>query len=215
MIQPRRVALFGGTFDPIHVGHLAAARAAVASGLVDEVLFIPAGDPPHKPAGAHASTEERWLMTHLATLDEPRFRVVRWEIDREGPSFAVDTVHHARKALAGPDGQAPELYWVIGTDAMALIDTWRRVRELFSLTRFLVIARSGFDEAALRQHLAGTVPWAPPDALRFVPMDLVEVSSTAIRGALAGGATPEAALPAPVERYVTKYGLYRAQEVAR
>lgn len=215
MTSPRRVALFGGTFDPIHLGHLAAARAALASGVVDEVLFIPAGDPPHKPAGANAGAEERWLMTVLATLEEPRFRVVRWEVDRPGRSFAVDTVAHARDALTGPDGTPPALYWVIGTDAMALIDTWRRVEDLFTLTRFMVIARRGFDEQALRARLEETVPWAPPDAMTFVPMDLVDVSSTDIRRCLADGEVPTGVLPPLVATYVRRYGLYRGLEVAK
>ncbi|HEY9721124.1 MAG TPA: adenylyltransferase/cytidyltransferase family protein, partial [Oscillatoriaceae cyanobacterium] len=107
--MPRRVALFGGTFDPIHLGHLAAARAALDSGVVDEVIFVPAGQPPHKPQGARADAASRWLMTVLATLDEPAFRVARWEFDRPGKSYAVDTLRMARAEL----GDA-ELYWVIG-----------------------------------------------------------------------------------------------------
>lgn len=214
--SPRRVALFGGTFDPIHIGHLAAARAAVASGHVDEVHFIPAGAPPHKPAGPRVSASERWLMTVLATLDEPRFRVARWEIDRPGPSYAVDTVSEARRALEAESEAPVELYWVIGTDAMALIDTWHRVEELFALTRFLVIARRGFDEAQLRAHLATTVPWASPDRLVFEPMDLVDVSSTALRSRLAEGEQAPVGLPPLVAAYVERYGLYQpTREVAR
>lgn len=213
---PRRAALFGGTFDPIHVGHLAAARAALASGIVTEVLFLPAGDPPHKPKGPEASPHERWLMTVLATLDEPRFRVVRWEIDREGPSYAVDTLKIARDALSGPDQPPPEFFWVIGTDAMALIHTWHQAQELFQLTRFLVIAREGFDEAALRAHLATTVPWAPADALVFQPMSLVDVSSTEIRSRLAAHAPVTDLVPEAVDTYIGRYGLYQQrQEVAR
>src|SRR5689334_21437191 len=97
-----RVALFGGTFDPIHLGHLAVATTALGCGLVDEVRFIPAGEPPHK-AGPRHSAEERWLMTVLATLSEPRFRVERWEIDRPGRSYAVDTLREAKTALPGAE----------------------------------------------------------------------------------------------------------------
>ena len=211
MSEPaRRVALFGGTFDPIHRGHLAAARAALGSGLVDEVRFVPAGSPPHKPRGTRATPEERWLRAVLATLDEPRFKVERWELDRPGPSFAIDTVRQARRELGGPDGQAVELYWVIGTDAIAPIDTWHAVRELFELTRFLVIARAGFDEASLRAHLARTVPWAPPGAITFCPMPLVNVSSTELRAHLAAGEHAPEALPVPVATFIRRYALYRA-----
>lgn len=211
----RRIALFGGTFDPIHLGHIAAARAAIASGIVEEVLFLPAGDPPHKPRGPVASPEDRWLMTVLATLDDPRFKVVRWELDREGPSYAVDTLKQARAALMAPDGSVPEFYWVIGTDAMALIHTWHEPRELFTLTRFLVISREGFDEAALRAHLETTVPWIPDQALVFQPMSHVDISSTEIRRRLAEHAPVDGLVSPDVATYIGRYGLYERQEAPR
>ena len=165
-------------------------------------------------------------MTVLATLDEPRFRVARWEVDRVGPTYAVDTLRVARQALAaepgygGPPahgcaapaepghGRPIELAWVIGTDAMALIHTWYDVRGLFEATSFLVVARTGYDEAGLRAELARTVPWAPAAAVRFVAMPPVDVSSTAIRTRLGRGeVAPE--VPAPVFTYIRRYGLYR------
>lgn len=205
-----RVALFGGTFDPIHRGHLAVAHAALASGLVDEVRFIPAGNPPHKPQGPRQTPEERWCMAVLATLDEPRFRVERWEIDRPGRSYAIDTLQQAHAAL----GQA-ELYWVIGADAMAHIHTWHRARELFEWTRFLVIPREGVDEAHLRPQLASVAPWAPADGLRFMAMPRVDVSSTELRARLATGDTCTDDLPASVATYIGRYGLYQAPQEVR
>lgn len=211
-----RVALFGGTFDPIHCGHLAVANAALASGLVDEVRFVVAGNPPHKPAGPRHGAEDRWCMAILATLDEPRFRVERWELDRPGRSFAVDTVRQAKAALTAAYGTEPELYWVIGTDAMALIDTWHDVRTLFDLTRFLVISREGFDEAGLRDRLAATVPWADADRTRYVAMPPVNISSTELRARLSAGDDVSAWLPPLVAQYIQRYELYRVQpEVAR
>ena len=207
--RPRRVALFGGTFDPIHRGHMAAAQAALDADLVDELVFIPAGDPPHKPAGAHQPREQRWCMAVLATLTEPRCRVARWEIDRAGKSYAVDTVREAIADYAAR-GETPEFHWVIGTDAMALIDTWRDAPTLFQLTKFLVIARSGFTEAGLREHLATTVPWAPADALRFIAMPHVDVSSTDLRRRMATGESAADGLPDLVATYIGRYGLYRA-----
>lgn len=208
MSAATRVALFGGTFDPIHNGHMAAARACLASGLVDRVCFIPAGAPPHKPGGPVASAEARWCMTVLATLAEPGWRVERWEIDRAGPSFAIDTVRHAGAALRAADGTPPELYWLIGTDAMALIDTWRDVETLFALTRFLVIPRDGMDEAALRARLADTLPFAAPDRVRFLAMPPLDVSSTALRDRLARGELPRGALPESVATFVSRYAPY-------
>lgn len=205
-----RVALFGGTFDPIHRGHLAVARAALDSGRVDEVRFVVAGNPPHKPDGARHSAEERWCMAILATLDEPRFRVERWEIDRPGRSFAVDTVRQARAALKAAYGTEPELYWVIGADAMAQIESWHDAPTLFGLTRFLVLPREGFNETSLRDRLPDTVTWA------YLPMPPVNISSTALRAGLMAGEDVSAWLPPLVADYIQRYALYRAQpEVAR
>lgn len=202
-----RVALFGGTFDPIHRGHLAVAHAALGSGLVDSVRFIPAGNPPHKPQGPRQTPEERWCMAVLATLDEPRFRVERWEIDRPGRSYAIDTLQQAQAAL----GDA-ELYWVIGADAMALIHTWHRAEELFDWTRFLVIPREGVEEAHLRPTLA---PWVPQDRLSFMAMPRVDVSSTELRARLAQGDSCTDDLPAAVATYIGRYGLYQAPQEVR
>jgi nicotinate-nucleotide adenylyltransferase len=205
---PRRVAGLGGTFDPIHIGHLAAAYAVLKQQWAQEVMFVPVGKPPHKPAGTHATSEHRWCMSVLATLDEPRFRVARWEVDRTGPTYALDTVRLAKAELAGASKAPIELVWVIGTDAMALIHTWHEVRALFDETRFLVVARADFDEAALRIELARTVPWAPQAAVEFLEMPHIEASSTAIRANLAAGApTPE--LPTSVATYIQRYRLYQ------
>lgn len=204
---PRRYALYGGTFDPFHVGHLAVARAALASGRVDEVIVIPGGTPPHR-GGTHGHAEERWLMAVLATLDEPGLRVVRWETDRAvaGRTFAVDTLEAARRAL-GPDA---ELFWVIGTDAMALIDTWKDPRTLFAELTFLVVTRDGQDEPWLRARLAEVVPWAPAERVAFIDMTPVPVSSTVLRAKLARGEDVAALLPPSVATFIGRYGLYQA-----
>ncbi len=202
----RRYALFGGTFDPFHVGHLAVARAALASGQVDEVVVIPGGTPPHR-GETHAHAEERWCMAVLATLNEPGMRVVRWETDRadQGRTYAVDTLAAARRAL----GDDAEFAWVIGTDAMGLIDTWKDVRTLFAQMRFLVLPRDGRDEAWLRARLAEIVPWAPREAVAFIDMKPVDVSSTDLRAALARGEGTSDLLPPLVATFVARYGLYR------
>jgi nicotinate-nucleotide adenylyltransferase len=211
MKTARRVALLGGTFDPIHSGHLAAAYAVLEGEWAQEVVFVPAGQPPHKPMGARASTEHRWCMSVLATLDEPRFRVARWEVERSGLTYALDTVRVAKQALEAESPGPIELAWVIGTDAMALIHTWHEVRSLFEATKFLVVARAGFDEVALRVELATHVPWVSPRAVQFVEMPHVDASSTVIRARLAAGeATPE--LPKSVATYIQRYRLYQGVE---
>lgn len=202
----RRYALYGGTFDPFHVGHLAVARAALVAGHVDEVLVIPGGTPPHR-RGTHGRAEQRWCMAVLATLEEPAMRVVRWETDRadEGRTYAIDTIAAARREL-GPDA---ELCWVIGTDAMAEIHTWRDPEGLFREVRFLVVPRDGQDEAWMRARLAEVVPWASADRVGFIDMAPVDVSSTALRAALAAGEDAGPLLPPLVGAFVAKYGLYR------
>jgi nicotinate-nucleotide adenylyltransferase len=211
--SPRRYALYGGTFDPFHVGHLAVARAALASGRVDEVIVIPGGTPPHR-GETRVHAEERWCMAVLATLHEPCMRVVRWETDRadQGRTYAIDTLAQARAAL----GDDAELFWVIGTDAMALIDTWKDPRALFAQAKFLVMPRDGQDEPWLRAKLGEIVPWAPPEAVAFADMAPVDVSSTELRAALARGEDPAPSLPPLVGAFVARYGLYRgATELVR
>jgi nicotinate-nucleotide adenylyltransferase len=203
MMQAVRVALFGGTFDPIHEGHLAAARAVLERGLVDEVVFVPAGDPPHKRARTLASAHDRYVMTVLATLNEPRFRVVPWELERAGPSYTVDTLEHARAVLGAVD-----VYWLIGADAAWGLHTWQQAQRLVTLTRFLVVSREGFDEDGLRAQLALHFPACDGDWVQFVRMPEVAVSSTALRAACAAGRSPDG-LPQCVAAFIARYGLYR------
>ncbi len=199
----KRVALFGGTFDPIHAGHLAAAQAVLEQGLVDEVVFVPAGDPPHKRAVTQATAHARYAMAVLATLKEPRFRVVGWELERAGPSYTVDTVLQASAIDAGV-----EWYWLIGADAAWGLHTWYEAQRLVTLTRFLVVSREGFDEAGLRAQLASHFAACEGDWVRFVRMPTVVVSSTAVRAACAAGRSP-GGLPQCVAAYIARYGLYR------
>lgn len=205
----RRYALYGGTFDPFHAGHLAVARAALASGQVDEVLIIPGGTPPHRGA-TRASVEARWCMAVLGVLDEPGMRVVRWETDRAkaGRTYAVDTAAVARAEL-GPEA---ELAWVIGADAMADIHTWHEVKTLFERVRFLVAPRDGHGESWLQETLARVVPWASADAWDFMPMPESTASSTAVRTRLLAGDPATDLLPPLVARYVARYHPYRPAE---
>ena len=206
-MKPACYALYGGTFDPFHAGHLAVARAVRDAGLVDEVLIIPSGHPPHR-GDTRASAEERWCMAVLATVEERGMRVVRWETERagEGPTYAYDTLRSARIAL----GPAVDLAWVIGADALRLLGTWHRIGELVREVRFLVVPRADEDEAWLRRFLTADPSGLPVDRFAFVPMDRVPVSSTAVRERLAHGSPVEGWLPPLVARHVARYGLYAA-----
>jgi nicotinate-nucleotide adenylyltransferase len=204
-VRPGRYALYGGTFDPFHAGHLAVARAVRDAGLVDEVLIVPAGSPPHRGL-TRASAEERWCMAVLASVEEPGLRVVRWETERapQGPTYAVDTLQLAREAL----GAEAELWWVIGADALRALGSWHRLPELLREARFLVVPRDGEDAAWLARWLARELPDAPASRFVFLPMPPVAVSSTALRERLVGGGPAAGLLPPLVAAHIQRYGLY-------
>jgi nicotinate-nucleotide adenylyltransferase len=183
-----RLALFGGTFDPIHNAHLTVAREAAAQFHLDQVWFVPAAHPPHKSDQMAASFEDRFRMTELACQADRRFVASRLEAG-EGKSYSVDTVERVR-AL----GEQP--FFIIGADAFAEITSWHRWQELVRLTEFIVVTRPGHNYAApagARVHRLETVA--------------LPVSSSEIRRKLAAGEIP-VELPPVVGRYILEHGLY-------
>jgi nicotinate-nucleotide adenylyltransferase len=192
-----RLALFGGTFDPIHDAHLAIARAAAEQFRLDRVLLVPAAHPPHKAGVTHASYEDRVRMAELACAGDPRLEVSRLE-EGTARSYSIDTIEKVRARMAPED----ELFFVIGADAFAEIRTWLRWRAVVRAVEFLVISRPG--------HLYD----APPEA-RLSRLDTVEmrISSSEIRAELAAGRQP-AGVPEPVLEYILRHGLYRAHILA-
>jgi nicotinate-nucleotide adenylyltransferase len=188
-----RLALFGGTFDPIHNAHLTVAREAAGQFHLDQVWFVPAAHPPHKSDHTGATYEDRFRMTQLACQDDPRFVASRLEAG-EAKSYSVDTVERVR-AL----GQQP--YFIIGADAFAEIGTWHRWQDLIQLTEFIVVTRPG--------HGYATPPGARVNRLETVALP---VSSSEIRRKLAAGEIP-AELPLAVGRYIAGHGLYQLSPV--
>jgi len=128
----RKIGLLGGTFDPIHVGHLIAAEYAREAAGLDEVLFIPAGEPPHKESRLVTPVKHRYMMTLLATVTNPHFNVSRVEIERKGKSFTVDTIRALKEQL----GASAELYFILGSDSMADVPNWHQPERLLSLCHF-------------------------------------------------------------------------------
>lgn len=185
-----RLAIFGGTFDPVHNAHLVIAREALQHFGLDKVLFVPAGNPPHKKAST--PYEHRLRMVELACAAEPRFEVSGLEGDGR-VNYSIDTVESLRAAL--PPGT--ELFFLIGADAFDDLATWRRWRDVVEQVEFLVVARPG--------HAILGVPGA-----RFRRLDTVAlpVSSSGVREALARGEVP-ADVPPEVARYIIQHGLYR------
>ncbi len=185
-----RLALFGGTFDPIHKAHVTVAREAADQFHLDQVWFIPAAHPPHKPDQMAASYEDRYRMVELACHADPRFRPSRIEAGAQ-KSYSIDTVEKVR-AL----GEEP--FFIIGADAFAEITSWHRWQDLIRLTEFIVVTRPGHDYTA-------------PEGARVDRLDTVAlpVSSSEIRRRLALGEDPRE-LPAEVAAYIADKGLYRS-----
>jgi len=186
-----RLAIFGGTFDPIHNAHLAIARAALSHFRLDRVLFVPAEHPPHKDGATAAGFDHRVRMAELAVADEPRFAVSRLE---EGPrhSYSIDTIEKVRASLAPAD----ELFFLIGADAFAEIQTWHRWQEVARQVVFLVISRPGHSCAI-------------PESVTAERLDSpqLEISSSTIRQRLERGELT-AEVPPRVLDYIAQHGMY-------
>lgn len=191
----RRICVFGGTFDPIHQAHLRIAEEAMQRFDLDQVLFVPAGNPPHKESANVTSYEDRLRMVELACAPYPKFQVSRLE-QGTAPSFTIETLERLRASLSPED----KLFFLIGADAFDELETWRRWQELVELTDFIVVSRPGRDyhiPANARVH-------------RLQGLEL-PVSSSTIRLRLAAGKpTPE--LPAEVRAFIEKRGLYGFRE---
>jgi nicotinate-nucleotide adenylyltransferase len=183
-----RTAIFGGTFDPIHNAHLIVAREAADAFALDRVLFIPAANPPLKEAGA--SYEDRYKMVELACEGEPRFVPSRLE-EGQGKSYSIHTIERVK-------GMNGDVFFIIGSDAFAEIQSWHRWREVIAAVEFIVVARPGHRYSApagARVHRLETVA--------------LPVSSSEIRQKLARGERPEE-LPSAVTNYIRSRGLYRS-----
>ena len=200
----RRIGLMGGSFNPVHCGHLNLARAALAAGLADQVLFLPSGNPPHKRAGL-ADKRDRLAMVELAVAGEPGMGVCREEIDRPGVIYTVDT-------LTILHGQMPdaELLYLIGADTLAQLGTWRRPDEVIRLCTLLVAARPGEEERGLARLVDC---WRGRGArIGLLPAEPMGVSSTAIRARAAAGLSLAGMTPPQVEACIRAHGLYQETE---
>ncbi|MFI6847431.1 nicotinate-nucleotide adenylyltransferase [Kitasatospora sp. NBC_00085] len=190
----KRLGVMGGTFDPIHHGHLVAASEVASAFHLDEVIFVPTGQPWQKTDRHVTPAEDRYLMTVIATAENPQFSVSRIDIDREGPTFTVDTLRDLR--AMHPDA---DLFFITGADALAQILSWRDSEELFSLAHFIGCTRPGhtLSDAGL-----------PVGGVSLVEVPALAISSTDCRNRVAKGEPVWYLVPDGVVRYIDKRALY-------
>ncbi|MFO7605899.1 MAG: nicotinate-nucleotide adenylyltransferase [Desulfurivibrionaceae bacterium] len=212
----RRVGVLGGTFDPIHNGHLRLADHVLRGLLLDSILFIPAARPPHKGHDLVASFDHRLAMVKIAVHDSPRYLVSDMEGVRRGPSYSVDTLKELRDSLD------PEtlLFFIVGMDAFVELHTWKNWQQLLDYANLAVVPRPGFPLAMVGKVIPGmgcysfdpvNSRWSAPDRTgRIYPveMDPVDISSTDIRRKISAGVSPAGLIPGAVADYIGRNRLY-------
>jgi len=187
----------GGTFDPVHHGHLVAGSEVAHIFGLDEVIFVPTGRPWQKEGNNVSPAEDRYLMTVIATASNPRFSVSRVDIDRPGPTYTIDTLRDLR--AASPDA---DLYFITGADALAKMLTWHDVDQLFSLAHFIGCTRPG-------HRLSGA--GLPEGKISLVEIPALAISSSECRHRVAAGEPVWYLVPDGVVQYIAKRGLYSAR----
>ncbi|OBF14656.1 nicotinic acid mononucleotide adenylyltransferase [Mycobacterium sp. ACS4331] len=197
----------GGTFDPIHNGHLVAASEVADLFDLDEVVFVPTGEPWQKQKRHVTPAEDRYLMTVIATASNPRFSVSRVDIDRGGPTYTKDTLRDLQ--AANPD---TDLYFITGADALGSILSWQNWEDLFSMARFVGVSRPGFELDG--KHISAAMAELPDDALSLVEIPALAISSTDCRQRAAESRPIWYLVPDGVVQYVSKRGLYRTPATA-
>ena len=198
-VQRRRVGVMGGTFDPIHNGHLVAASEVAAQFDLDEVVFVPTGAPSFKQHQDVSPAEHRYLMTVIATASNPRFTTSRVDIDRPGLTYTVDTLRDLRSQRPDDD-----FFFITGADAIEQIATWKNADELWQMAHFVAVTRPG--------HVL-TVDALPPAVVSVLEIPALAISSSDCRARAKAGNPVWYLVPDGVVQYITKYGLYREPAV--
>lgn len=203
-----KIAIMGGTFNPIHNGHLVAAEAVRQQLGIDRVIFIPAGKPPHKDIKPMFN-EHRYLMTVLATVTNPHFEVSRIEIDRAGMTYTIDTITEL-KTRCKPDCK---IYFITGADAINEILKWKSPEELLSMCEFVAVTRPGYNKIEL-QDTVSNLKDNYKGKITFLEIPALSISSTDIRHRVLAGQTIKYLVPPSVEEYILKFGLYSADDIS-
>ena len=198
-----RLGLFGGTFDPVHAGHLLLAEQCREQCALDELWFVPAGSPPHKQGAAISSGNTRAEMLELALAGHPQFMVNRMELGRAGTTFTVDTLQQLYD-----EDPSREMFFLIGTDSLADLPTWREPDRIAELATIVAVNR-GDRAAPDLEALKETIGEAVMSRIQFVTMPGIDLSATDIRRRVQDGASIRFMVPRAVEVYISEHGLYR------
>jgi nicotinate-nucleotide adenylyltransferase len=214
--EGRRIGLFGGTFNPIHWGHLRGGEEIREAFGLQKVVFIPAAIPPHKVTEKVIEARHRLEMVKLAIMTNPSFSVSSVELERPGKSYSIDTLQYFRER------KEDSLFFILGRDAFVEIETWKDFQRLFFLSNFIVMTRSGFGKTPLHSQLPETLvsifrydqevkAWIHTSGhtLHFKEITFLDISSTKIRKLLEKGESVKYLISAEVEAYAKEYGLYR------
>lgn len=224
MCAQKRIALYGGTFDPVHTGHLEVARRVLQLFEIEKVLFIPAQVAPHKISRPVTEPIHRYAMLALGTQDDPQLLVSTFELDAPDRRYTVDTIPHFQKVL----GKSTELFFIMGADSWSEITTWREWERLLTMTNHIVVTRPGYEPVAthvgeeIRERIVdlrgGRSPQLEGERKIFIT-DVVmkDVSATNIRWLASQGRFIELTglIPGPVLEYIKKYGIYRELNEAK
>ena len=215
-----RIALYGGTFDPVHAGHLEVARGVLQLFEIEKVLFIPAQMAPHKIGRPVTEPIHRYAMLALATQNDPQLSISTFELDAPNRRYTVETVDHFQRAL----GDSTELFFIMGADSWSEITTWREWERLLSMTNHIVVTRPGYEPAATHVgaiserivDLRGGKMPPQSDVTKkifFTDVAMRDVSATSIRRLASEGRVEELAglVSGPVLEYIKKYGIYRTE----
>ncbi|HHT78570.1 MAG TPA: nicotinate-nucleotide adenylyltransferase [Actinobacteria bacterium] len=202
-----KIGIMGGTFNPIHHGHLVTAAEALNQFSLEKVIFIPSGDPPHKDYHEEEIAEHRYLMTVIATSSNSNFLVSRTEIDRKGKSYTIDTLKELKKTY----GESAEFFFITGADAILEILTWKKTKEIINLCYMIAATRPGYNLLKLeelKKDLHGITGNNVDSRILVMEVPALAISSTDIRERVRGGRPIDYLVPEGVSKYIFKHGLY-------
>jgi nicotinate-nucleotide adenylyltransferase len=201
--KPERIGVFGGSFDPVHMGHLTIAQDAVEQLELDRLIFVPAAVPPHKQGRTLADGRYRFEMLQLATESNLSFEVSDMELQRGGVSYTFDTMTQVQFEHPGA-----ELFFIVGIDSLTILHAWRNVDKLLEMCTIVPFARGGEDAARVAGQIQLPEPWKTKLLERLIRIHEIEISASDIRMRLAEGLSIRYLVPPEVEMYIAEHGLY-------